>query len=461
MPRLNASLLAKLEHVSVPGYSRNLLQAGMVHIGVGAFHRAHQATCTEQVLNRGDLRWGTIGASLRTTRTRDALAPQDCLYTVCTRDRERLELQIPGGLIDIVTDPASLVSAIADPCVQVVTLTITEKGYRDAEGRTSAAGLLAAALARRMRVRAPLTILSCDNLTGNGRVLRRCVLALCEEPGLASWVRDHVAFPCTMVDRIVPRTTKADLEWLQSAAGYTDASPVFCETYLQWVIEDEFRAARPEWEVGGATLVTDVAPYERAKLRLLNASHSLLAYLGLLRGYEYIHDAVADADLRGFVLQALHREVSPQLEAPAGLDLDAYIASILHRFGNDAVPYRAAQVAGDGSHKLPQRIYPTLKEAWARGAMAPCLELGLCAWLQTLKGRAEDGTAITYDDAGAEPVRELLRMHADPRAQIQAVARETALLPEFPPEALRRMEETFARLTQTGVGAVMASLPRA
>ena len=458
MPRLNSSLLTQLDHVRVPAYSRDRLQTGMVHIGLGAFHRAHQATYTERVLDRGDLRWGTVGASLRSSSARDALAPQDYLYTVCARDQDGFELQVHGGLVGILTDADALIAAIADPKVQVVTLTITEKGYQEADRPGSAVGILASALARRMESRVPLSILSCDNLTGNGRVLGESVLALCDAPGLASWVRDQVAFPSSMVDRITPCATAADRKWLSTVTGYTDASPVVCETYSQWVIEDDFRAARPEWEAGGALLVKDVAPYERAKLRLLNASHSLLAYFGLLKGYETIHEAVNDAELRAFVGQTLDGEVLPHLEAPAGMDVNAYIASILHRFGNHAVPYRTAQVASDGSHKLPQRIFPTLKAAWASGQSAPCLEFALCAWLQTLKGRAQDGTSIAYDDPGAEPVRELLRMHGDPEALIQAVARETTLWPAFPQEALRRMSKTLARLMQDGVSAAITPL---
>ncbi len=458
LPRLNASMLAQIDHVRVPKYDRDRLQTGLVHIGVGAFHRAHQALYTERVLNGGDLRWGTVGASLRSTRAHDALAPQDFLYTVCARDQDGFELHIPGGLVNILTDADALIAAIADPQVQVVTLTITEKGYQDVNRDGSVPGILASALARRMASRAPLSILSCDNLTGNGRVLRKCVLALCQAPGLASWVGDQVAFPNSMVDRITPQASAADGQWLSAVAGYADAAPVVCETFTQWVIEDDFRADRPEWEAGGALLVKDVTPYEHAKLRLLNLSHSLLAYLGLLKGYESIHAAVNDAQLRAFVLQALHVEVVPHLAAPAGMDVNAYITSILRRFGNHAVPYRTAQVASDGSHKLPQRLFPTLQAAWAAGEPALRLELALCAWLQTLKGKAEDGTSFTYDDPGAMPVRELLKTHEDPEALVQAVARDTNLWPAFPQSALLRMGKTLAKLTNTGISAALTPL---
>ena len=458
MVRLNPSLLADLKNLSVPKYARDALQPGLVHIGVGAFHRAHQAVYTEQVLNQGDLRWGTIGASLRTTHTRDALAPQRYLYTVCARDGDRFELQVPGGLINIVTDAGALISAIADPRVQVVTLTITEKGYADTDSASSALGVLALALGRRMKTRAPLTIISCDNLSGNGDLLSEQVRALCRAPGLTSWVDEQVSFPNSMVDRIVPRTTAADIEQLQSVAGYADAAPVLCETFSQWVIQNDFRGHRPAWEMGGAMLVDDVVPYEQAKLRLLNASHSLLAYLGLLKGHAHVHEAVADPDLRAFVLQTLRDEIRPGIEAPAGMDLDAYTASILRRFANDAVPYRTAQVASDGSHKLAQRIHPSLKAVWATGAAAPGLELGLCAWLQTLRGSAEDGSPIAYDDPGAAPVRKLLRKHSEPAAAIRAIAQETALWSDFPPQALLRMEQAFVRLARGGVAASLAPL---
>ena len=457
-PRLNTSLLARLKGVKVPTYSRELREPGIVHIGLGAFHRAHQAVYSEEVLKQGDMRWGTIGASLRSSSTRDALAPQDFLYSLCIRDQDQHKLQVLGGLIDILMDANALISAIANPSVQVVTLTITEKGYSGNDAHAGAPAILASALARRMESRSPLTILSCDNLIGNGDVLREVVRNRFSDPGLASWMEDQVAFPNSMVDRIVPRTTATDRALLESSAGYADASPVVCEPFSSWVIEDDFRAPRPEWELGGARFVKDVGPYEQAKLRLLNASHSLLAYLGLLKGYEFIHEAVADADLRTYLLQTLELEIKPFIEIPDGTDVDAYIASILRRFANSAVPYRTNQVASDGSHKLRQRIYQTLKAVWATGAASPRLELGLCAWLRTLAGRAENGTVISYDDPGAEPIRELIRKHPEGGALVRAISVETDLWSDFPQDALLRLEQAFNQLEQTGLGASLASL---
>ena len=509
-PRLKNSLLSDLKDdlkdTQFPEYSRDQLRAGIVHLGVGAFHRAHQATYTEQVLGQGDMRWGTIGASLQSTSTRDALAPQDYLYSLCMRDQDRTDLQVLGGLVDILTDQAKIISAIADPDVHIVTLTITEKGY---EKGAVAPSVLAAALARRMESRAPLTVLSCDNLTGNGDVLGEAVRAHCTDRGLISWVDDHVGFPNTMVDRIVPRTTARDRSVLESLAGFTDASPVVCEPFCQWVIEDEFRTPRPEWELAGATFVKDVSPYEQAKLRLLNASHSLLAYLGLLKGYEFIHEAIADTGLRSFLLQTLQLEVRPQVLIPAHMDADAYIESILRRFANRAVPYRTTQVASDGSHKMRQRIYPTLNAIWSTGAAAPRLELTLCAWLRTLAERTKDGTpnpegtanpnpegtanpnaanlgtansnpegtanskpkgtansrsnsgtANSYDDLGAAQVRELVRNLPNGRSLIRAIATETDHWRGFPPSALGRLERVFDQLTHKGLDACLESLAR-
>ena len=380
MKRLDSSVLATLTGVEKPNYDRSQLQTGMVHVGVGGFHRAHQAAYTEQTLNSGDLRWGTVGASLQSTRTRDALAPQDFLYTVAARDSDQESLVIHGGLTGMVTDSDALLAAISNPEVKVVTLTITEKGY----GEGGVAGILAAAIKTRMQHGAPLTCVSCDNLMGNGQVLRKSVQSA-SDANVQNWMRDNVSFPSTMVDRITPQTTATDIERIAALGGYQDNAPVVCEPFSQWVIEDDFRTERPEWEMAGALLVSDVAPYEQAKLRMLNASHSMFAYLGLLKGYEYVHEAATDKRLSQFVLDAVDQEIIPNIEVPAGMDANEYVQSIMQRFQNSAVPYRTAQVASDGSAKLPQRIYPTAQTIWARGEAAPRLELAISAWFTTLQ----------------------------------------------------------------------------
>ena len=430
MQRLSKSLVATLKGVDKHGYDRADLQNGIVHIGLGGFHRAHQAYYTEQVLNSGDLRWGIKGASLQSTRSKDALSPQDFLYTLSTRDTDQESLALQGGLLDIVTDADALQAAIANPTVKLVTLTITEKGYVEGEG---VAAILAHAIKARMQLDAPLTIVSCDNLTANGRVLRGCVESVCDAEVL-SWMQDHVSFPSSMVDRITPQTTEADVERITQLAGYQDASPVVCEPFCQWIIEDDFRSDRPEWEAGGAMFVTDVAPYEQAKLRMLNASHSMFAYLGLLKGYEYVHEAAVDQTLSQFVLDALDQEVIPNIDVPKAMNAGEYVQSIMQRFRNSAVPYRTAQVASDGSLKLPQRIYPTAQTIWTSGQQAPRLELALCAWLKTLRD-----PSISYPDPGAEDIRSVKDDEFDR-------VRNT-LWKSFPVDALNRLERRYLELS--------------
>ena len=437
MQRLSEALL----HNKL-SYARGDLDRGLVHIGVGGFHRAHQAFYTEQVLNSGDLRWGTVGASLNSTRARDSLAPQDFLYTLSTRDSDKEELNVHGGLLDIVSDEAALIDVLSNPSVQVVTLTITEKGYMEGEG---VAAVLAKALAARKALDAPLTLLSCDNLTGNGQVLRRCVTATCDDE-LQAWMNDRVAFPNTMVDRITPQTTDADLARIAELAGYHDAAPVVCEPFCQWVIEDDFRGDRPEWEIGGAMFVSDAAPYEQAKLRMLNASHSLFAYLGLLKGYEYVHEAAADTQLSTFVLDALALEIVPNIEIPVGMDAEDYVRSIMQRFLNSAVPYRTAQVASDGSAKMPQRIYPTAQSMWSKGQAAPRLELAICAWLKSLIDH-------DYSDPGAADIRSAGKEHL-----VAEVHQKTDHWHAFPKDVIPRLDKTLNGLLENGLTPVLSVL---
>ena len=464
-----------------PVFERSGLRPGILHLGIGAFHRAHQATYTEAVLATGDLRWGTVGASLRSPRARDTLTPQDFLYTVCQRHQDHSEAQIIGGLVNVLcgAEPAGygkLIQTIANPATRVITLTITEKGYchdhdgnlderhadvlHDLEQPTrarSAPGLLTAGLVERRHTGAPLTIVSCDNVTGNGTVARRVVttMARARDPSLAAWIQDHIAFPSTMVDRIVPRTAPEDIERVRGEFGYTDEALVVCEPFRQWVMEDQFMGPRPAWEAAGAELVGDVAPYEQAKLRLLNASHSLLAYLGLLLGYEFIHEVIGDADLANFARRVLVDEVVPTIDLPSGFDLAGYIDATLERFANTAVAYRAAQVASDGSHKLVQRIYPTLRARVERGLPAPGMELAVCAWLQCLTGRAEDGTAIGFDDPGAKPVGRLVATHHDPRALVDAIDQDTnhwdSVQAQHRDELRKRLANSLQALRQQGV----------
>ncbi|GAA1582265.1 mannitol dehydrogenase family protein [Kribbella hippodromi] len=382
-----------------PAVDPRALSVGVVHLGIGAFHRAHQAVVTERAaVATGDTRWGITGVSQRSATVRDQLTPQDGLYSVLERGLGAPSIQVIGSIRDVLTapeDPEVVVARIADPAVSVVTLTVTEKGYRaagtgldlddpeiqaDLAGRPprTVVGQLAAAIARRPE---PLTIVSCDNLVANGPFLRKLVSEYFEALGKVPEVFEATRFPASMVDRIVPATTEADRAEAARLLGVRDEAVVVAEPFLQWVIEDDFAGDRPAWERGGAVLTQDVAPWEQAKLRMLNASHSMLAYLGALRGYETIAEAVRDEELGRLARQLMTDDVVPTLSPPDGLDLAAYGATVLERFANPALKHRTRQVAMDGSVKLPVRMLGTVRDRLAAGAEPRTISLAVAAWM--------------------------------------------------------------------------------
>ncbi len=441
--RLSQRTLGQIPaRVRRPNYDRARLRTGIVHLGLGAFHRAHQAAYTQPLL-AGDPRWGILGVSLRRPGTRDALAPQDGLYTLALRDGGGETLEIIGvltGMCVAPENPGALIARMAHPDVRIVTLTITEKGYcrNPATGELdesdtailadlaapdrpgTALGFLAAALrARRAAGTPPFTVLSCDNLPSNGRTTHRVLSRFCRrlDPELGNWVEAELACPDSMVDRIVPATTDADRARIGGMLGMQDAWPVIAEPFTQWVIEDRFPHGRPAWEQAGATMVADVRPYEDMKLRLLNASHSSIAYLGQLAGWETVADAMEDAALRAHV-SALMQEAATTLRMPPGMDLDGYRNALLERFANPALRHRTAQIAMDGSQKLPQRLLASAQDRLAAGQGVERIALGVAAWLRFLQGRSDGGAALELNDplaarlraaaAGAASSRELL-----------------------------------------------------
>ena len=377
----------------------------IVHLGIGAFHRAHQAVYTQDAMTPDD-GWRITGVSLRSPGVRDALAPQDCLYTVTERSNGTTATRLITAIDTVLVaaeNPDAVITALADADTHVVTLTVTEKGYyrhpatgalltddpavaNDLRGGVPQTifGYLAAALDRRRSTGAGgLTLVSCDNLSGNGALLMSLLGAFVErrDADLAAWVRANVAAPDTMVDRIVPAATAADRATVAAVIGLDDAGALVTEPFRQWVIEDRFAGPRPAWEAAGAQIVDDVAPFELAKLRLLNASHSTLAYVGLQLGYQFVHEAIADPVLRAFVLAQLHDEAVPSLTAASGLDPDAYIAAILDRFGNADLHHRLDQIAMDGSQKLPQRWIATVAARLGEGLDSPRHRLSIAAWI--------------------------------------------------------------------------------
>ncbi|HZX06313.1 mannitol dehydrogenase family protein [Kribbella sp.] len=389
-----------LTHLPIaPAIDPKALSVGIVHLGIGAFHRAHQAVVTERAaVATGETRWGITGVSQRSTTVRDQLAPQDGLYSVLERGLGDPSIQVIGSVRDVLTapeDPDAVVARIADPAVSVVTLTVTEKGYRaagdglnlddpeiraDLTGRPprTVIGQLAAALARRDE---PLTILSCDNLVANGPFLRKLMTDYFDALGKVPEAFEATRFPASMVDRIVPATTDADRDDAARMLGVRDEAVVVAEPFLQWVIENDFAGPRPAWERGGAVLTADVAPWEQAKLRMLNATHSMLAYLGALRGYETIAEAVRDDELGTLARRLMTDDVIPTLTPPDGLDLAAYGETVLERFENPALKHRTRQVAMDGSVKLPVRMLGTVDDRLATGAEPDTISLAVAAWM--------------------------------------------------------------------------------
>lgn len=403
-------------------YDRTAVTPGIVHLGVGAFPRAHLAVYTDDTL-ASDPSWGIVGASLRRPDTRAALQPQDFLYSVAIRDSETTQTRVVGALLDVIdatTQRDALLKAMIDPRIRIITLTVTEKGYchdpatgwldpdhpdirhdlAQPDAPVSVPGLLVRALElRRARGYSPLAILCCDNLPANGETTARVVtgFAALRDNDLAGYIGSEVAFPSTMVDRIVPATTDVDRLDVSQSLGFDDSWPVMTEPFSQWVIEDRFPAGRPAWENAGAQMVADVRPFELMKLRMLNGSHSILAYLGYLSGCTYVAEAVANPQLRQLIHDFMTEEVMATL--PPGLgDLAAYRDLLLRRFANSALKHRTWQIAMDGSQKLPQRLLSTIRQRLAAGLPARRAILGVAAWLRYATGIDEGGNIIDVRD---------------------------------------------------------------
>lgn len=373
----------------------------VVHLGLGAFHRAHQALVFDE------LGWGVTGASLRSPAVREALAPQDNLYSLVVGD----DVWVIGAVRGVLLDTPDLVERIASPETKLVTLTVTEKGYLPG---SRAIAIIAEALSRRA---APLTIISCDNLPNNGARLREAVLALCPEAEM------RCAFPQTMVDRIVPATEAADIAALADRTGLIDRAMVKAEPYFQWVIEDRFAdGERPDFEAAGVQIAADIAPWEEAKLRLLNGAHSAIAYLGGLQGIEFVHEFVADPERRAFI-EALWDEAETTLIPPPGLDIAAYRRALMGRFANAGLNHRTSQIAMDGSQKLPQRLLAPIAARLERGQGIEALALAVAAWM-----RWQSGPFEVDDPLAGETARRLAGLN-DPADQVRALLGIEAIFP--------------------------------
>jgi fructuronate reductase len=389
--------------VRVPTYDRDRIGSGAIHFGPGAFHRAHQASYLDDALAQ-DPRWGIVEVALHNAAVRDALAPQDRLYTLAVLD-ETPAMRVIGAIKEILVAPeapAAVSQRLADPQVALVTSTVTEKGYcLAADGGLDFAhpeiahdlahpdtprtliGYLCNGLARRRTQRLPPpNVVSCDNLSDNGPRLQRAVVELARrrDPDLARWIEAEVPFPRTMVDSITPATDDTLRTRVAARLGVTDAWPIQREAFSQWVIEDCMRGAQPDWAALGVTISPDVAGFERAKLRLLNGAHSSLAYLGLIAGHDTVAQAMNDATIASFVRRLMIEDLAPAVVAPRGLNVPEYIESVLRRFRNPAVSYQLAQIAGDSSQKLPFRLLGTVLDAIEAQRPLDRLCLPIAAW---------------------------------------------------------------------------------
>ncbi len=421
--------------IQAPSYDRQSIQPSIVHIGVGGFYRSHQAVYLDDLLHMaGHAEWGYCGIGLlEGDRTmRDALRSQDYLYTVLERSARGDRPRVIGALVDFLfapDNPEAVIEKMASPACRIVSLTITERGYYINEGNGEfdathpdivhelshpdqprcSFGYLAEALERRrQRGIAPFTIMSCDNLQNNGDITKKMLIAFTalRRPELGAWLAAHAAFPNSMVDRITPATTDAHRTLLKDQFGLDDAWPVMAEPFMQWVIEDHFPAGRPRWELVGAQMTSDVLPYEKMKLRLLNASHQALCYIGMLLGYEHAHEAMANAHIRRLVEVMMDVEVTPLLPAVAGIDLGQYKSTLIERFSNPAIRDQLARIGTDGSARIPKFVLPSIQEQLARGGPIALLSLTVACWFRYLAGTDDTGRALPLIDPFADQLRE-------------------------------------------------------
>lgn len=440
-PRLSTATLK-----AAPLYDRSRVTPGIVHLGIGAFHRAHMAFYVDDIL-AGDPSWGIIGASLRRPDTRNALAPQDFLYTVAVRSVEGTSARVIGAVLDILdanSQRDDLISMMKDARIRILSLTVTEKGYcHDPSTGTldethpdikhdllnpaapvSVPGLIVRALElRKIAGIPPFTVLCCDNLSENGKTVKRIVSRFAALRGkeLRDHIEHEVAFPSTMVDRIVPATTDDDRNSIFAATGLWDAWPIVTEPFTQWVIEDDFPSGRPRLETAGAQFVSEVHSYETMKLRMLNGSHSAIAYIGYLAGHEFVSQAIAVPAIRTLIYDLMTKEIMSTLPPDLG-DLGVYRDALLERFANPALKHRTWQIAMDGSQKLPQRLLGTIRDRLAANLPIDRLTLGVAAWIRYVMGRDEQGRDIDVKDPLAPQLRAIADFaQNDPRKLVNGM----------------------------------------
>ena len=421
------------EAVRVPRYHRSAAAAGIVHLGVGAFHKAHQAVYTDDALEKSAGGWMIDGVSLRSAAIAEALNPQNGLYTLLTRGPEGVLARVVGSIRRVLVapaDPATVLAALAAPETKIISLTITEKGYgvdpktggldvanpaiaadfaRPANPQSAVGFIVEALRLRRERSLPGFTVLSCDNLPGNGKVIRRLVSEFAEaiDKSLAQYISSEASFPSCMVDRITPASTAQTLADAERFTGRSDLAAVETEPFSQWIIEDEFVAGRPDWEAGGALFVHEVAPYEKMKLRMLNGTHSMLAYAGFIAGHAYVRDAMADASLARLARRHM-QEAARTLDPVPGIDLARYADELITRFANPAIAHETYQIAMDGTQKLPQRLVEPATVALTRGLPLEAYAFAVAAWMRYVLGMNESGQKYALRDPREAEIARLI-----------------------------------------------------
>ncbi len=438
-----------------PAYDPRNHAAGIVHIGLGAFHKAHQAVYTDDALAHSGGDWRIIGASLRSPKTAEELNPQNGLYTLIERGVEHTSSRVIGSIAEVIAGQGNtqpILEALSNPAIRVVSLTVTEKAY-GIERRTGGVdqdhpavaadlanparpigvlGILVAALAQRQKSGLdPFTILCCDNLPENGDFLRAGVVDFARQidTDLASWIETKVSFPSTMVDRITPAATDATLATAQKMLGCTDLAAIETEPFSQWVIEDNFSSGRPAWDAGGALFVKDVLPYENMKLRMLNGGHSMLAYAGFLLGQKYVSNAMQHPDLAKLVQRHM-TAAAETLDPVPGIDLKAYADSLLKRFSNPNIHHETYQIAMDGTEKLPQRVFQPAIVALRNGQTASAFAFATAAWMRYCLGRSDENIEYELRDPRQDNISEILRGITSPNEIAMRLIGLSGLFPD-------------------------------
>lgn len=476
-------------NVRVPGYDRSQLKSRLVHLGFGAFHRAHQALFTDEMLSKTASDWGICEINLVGGEALiESLRTQNHLYSVAEKGATSTQIKVIGAVTESLHPQLEGIDAVlekmAEPQVAIVSMTITEKGYcvNPATGTLdqnnplivadlanpsqpqSALGYIVQALKiRRARGLGPFTVMSCDNVQENGHVAKAAILEFAQliDPQLHDWIKTHVTFPSTMVDRIVPAATAETLAEIAELLGCQDPCGIACEPFRQWVIEDNFVAGRPDWNVAGAQFVADVVPYEEMKLRILNGSHSFLAYLGYLGGYEHICDTMADDGYRKAAFDMMMKAQAPSLTMPAGTDLAGYAKLLIERFTNPSLKHKTWQIAMDGSQKIPQRLGGSLRFHLAQGSNFSWLATAIAGWMRYVSGVDEQGNAIDVRDPMAEVLRQICDQHGLSVSVVPALLSIDAIFPAElgqNPQVIDAVSSAYRSLIEKGARATVAAL---